>query len=144
MTLTQPVVHAPTPTAGAPGVGFLDAAQTALSVVWSRSRAAEPSVYSPDAQGLYSLCHGLLGGSPVTQFNAKEGVLVEPGAGGQLQLQGVAANGPGVLQAPLRMGPGNAGVVWRVKWPGGQITEHDLGVELVEPELVVSDALNLI
>ena len=35
---------------GSLGVGCLDASQTALTVMWSRSRASPPSLYSPDAQ----------------------------------------------------------------------------------------------
>jgi hypothetical protein len=35
---------------GSLGVGCLDASQTALTVMWSRSRGNPPSLYSPDAQ----------------------------------------------------------------------------------------------
>lgn len=200
---------------GSLGLGFADAAQTALSVVWSRSRDQEASLYSPDAMGLYPLCHGLLEGSPVTALCAKEGVMVEPGAGGQLTLMGAASSGPGVLLAPvggvaggtrfaggdeywswccqwcwnvcngsgrvcglvlamhewgwpvrqhkivnahdvhdlassfsehtipcvpmqLRMGLNNQSVVWKVRWASGLLTEHELGLDLEDPELVVS------
>jgi hypothetical protein len=90
-------------------------------------------------QGMYPLCHGLLGGAALTVYCAKSGVLVDPGPGGELSLLAVAQGGAGTLVAPVRMGPGNRSVVWRVKWPGGATTEHELGVDLTENELVVSE-----
>ena len=37
----------------------------------------------------------------------------------------------------VRMAADNTAVVWRVKWAGGSVTEHELRVELQEPELLV-------
>jgi len=37
----------------------------------------------------------------------------------------------------MRMAAGGSGVVWRAKWAGGAVTEHELGTELQEPELLV-------
>lgn len=57
-------------------------------------------------QGQYPLCHGLLGGWPLTALCAKAGVVVEPGPGGMLSLQGVASAGPGTLVAPVSVSRG--------------------------------------
>ncbi|KAJ9518968.1 hypothetical protein QJQ45_026184 [Haematococcus lacustris] len=137
---------------GTPGVCFLDAVEPRVArVLWSRSRSAETSTYCSDsashqplkgfaAQGLFPLCHGLLGSTPVTMYNAKTGVLVEPGPAGMVALSTAAATGPGMLVAPVRLAPHTDAVVWRVKWPTGSITEHELGLSFTDSELLVSDA----
>ncbi|KAL6765622.1 hypothetical protein V8C86DRAFT_503623 [Haematococcus lacustris] len=130
---------------GTPGVCFLDDAEPRVArVLWSRSRSAETSTYRPDSaepkQGLFPLCHGLLGSTPVTMYNAKTGVLVEPGPAGMVALSAAAATGPGMLVAPVRLVPHTDAVVWRVKWPTGSITEHELGLSFTDSELLVSDA----
>ena len=50
-----------------------------LQVVWGCSAAPRDAVpmYSPDAQGVYPLCHGIVPGQPVNMFTAKEGVPVD-------------------------------------------------------------------
>ena len=41
----------------------------------------------------------------------------------------------------LRMGAYGNTVVWRVRWSSGVTTDHELGLELEEPELAVSAQL---
>ncbi len=87
---------------GSPGLGFLDAAQAAVTVVWSRSRDQGSALYyCPDAQGVYPLCHGLLGGSVLSCLAAKPAVLVEAALGAPPSVVAAAAAGPGTLVAPV-------------------------------------------
>ena len=79
-------------------------------------------MYSPDAQGLYQLCHGIVPGQPLNAFTAKEGVPVEEAASGR----------KGALVRPISVampdddGGAPVSVVWRVAWEGGVTQDFEL------------------
>ena len=95
-----------------------------LKVVWGCSTSPRDSapMYSPDAQGLYQLCHGIVPGQPLNAFTAKEGVPVEEAASGR----------KGVLVRPISVampdddGGAPVSVVWRVAWEGGVTQDFEL------------------
>lgn len=95
---------------GSVGVALLEAGQTVLQVVWGCSTTPRDQLpmYSPDGQGVYQLCHGLVPGHTLTTFTAKESVPVEDAKGRK-----------GTLVAPAALAPGGGGVVWRMQWAEG-------------------------
>lgn len=96
---------------GSVGVALLEAGQTVLQVVWGCSTTPRDQLpmYSPDGQGVYQLCHGLVPGHTLTAFTAKEALPVED------------ANGrKGSLVAPVALAAGaGGGVVWKLQWAEG-------------------------